>query len=198
MLYAQIRHGAPFDLFFAADSSRPELLEVDGFAVTGTRKIYAIGRLVLWARDATTHVDSNYLSTFNEVLAMANPETAPYGKAAQEFLNLLAAEHGAHTESITQKFKIVLGNNVAQAFQFVMTGNAQAGIISLSQIRNSQINLEQYWLVDPSYYTPIKQQLVVLRETETGNRFIDFLRSDKARQILGDDGYLVPAGSGPQ
>ncbi len=198
MLYAQIRHGAPFDLFLAADSSRPELLEADGFVVMGSRSTYAIGRLALWVRNATTRIDANYLSTFTDILAMANPETAPYGSAGQELLDLIAQEKSTTDEPVEWRFKIVMGNNVAQAFQFVTTGNAQAGIISLSQIKNSQISLQEYWLVDPSFYSPIEQQLVVLRKSEITERFTQFLQSNQARRILHNDGYLVPRESRPQ
>lgn len=182
MLYAQITNGAPFDIFIAADMARPALLEQNGSIETGSRRTYAIGRLALWVPGASSQVDQLFLTDFDGVLAIANPEIAPYGRAAMNVIHKLSR----------QKFKLVKGNNVAQAFQFVFTRNAQAGLVALSQILNSQIAARDFWPVHQSYYHPIEQQLVVLKPTATGREFVNFLATNEAGFILLNDGYTRP------
>ena len=182
MLYAQITNGAPFDIFLAADRAKPALLEQSGLIESGSRQTYAIGKLVLWAPGASSQVDELYLTDFDGTLAIANPEIAPYGIAAMSLIQRPGEQH----------FRIVKGNNVAQAFQFVITRNAAAGLVALSQIRNSHIDSRFFWIVTQNYYDPIEQQLVILKPTAAGRDFINFLATDEAGSILSNDGYARP------
>lgn len=182
MLYAQIKKGAPFDIFLAADRARPALLEQSGSIESGSRRTYAIGRLVLWAPAAAFQVDRRFLIDFNGILAIANPEIAPYGIAAASLLDKFDKQH----------FKLVRGNNVAQAFQFVITGNAAAGLVALSQIINSHIESRFFWAVDQAQHDPIEQQLVILKPTNAGRDLVNFLATEQAGSILSSDGYTRP------
>jgi len=183
-LYAQIVSGAPFDVFLAADSERPRKLEQSGYAVPGSRFTYAIGRLVLLAPGKDP--DAGYLSRHAGRIAIANPSTAPYGQAAMEVLKALGAD----------SWSLVVGTNVLQAFQFVDTGSVAAGLVALSHVRNNpSLTASDYWIIPQHYYTPIRQQGILLK---TGNpdamQLINFLRSKDAVRIIVDDGYAVVAG----
>jgi molybdate transport system substrate-binding protein len=186
MLYAQITNGAPFDIFLAADRTTPALLEQNGQIEPGSRRTYAVGKLVLWAPGANSQVDERYLTDFDGTIAIANPELAPYGFAAMSLIKSLTKRLD------NQHSRIVKGNNVAQAFQFVVTGNAAAGLVALSQIRNSNIDSRLFWIVTQNYYDPIEQQLVILKPTDAGRDFISFLATDEAGSILSNDGYSRP------
>ena len=186
--YAQIRNGAPFDAFFAADARRPELLEKESLAIAGSRFTYAVGKLVLWS-PATAYVDSQgkvlKQGTFRH-LAIANPELAPYGIAAREVLT----EHGLWDKL---ERRLVRGENISQAFQFVASGNAQLGFVAWSQVkRPGHVVKGSYWDVPPALYSPIEQQAVLLKDTEAGRAFMSFMRSEKAIRIIRDHGYETP------
>lgn len=182
MLYAQITNGAPFDIFLAADRAKPALLEKSGVIEPGSRRTYAIGQLALWVPGAGSQVDGLFLNGFDGTLAIANPEIAPYGIAAMDLTQRFDNQH----------FRVVKGNNVAQAFQFVFTGNAAAGLVALSQVRNSHIDSRFFWIVTQNYYDPIEQQLVILKPTVAGREFVNFLATDEAGSILLSDGYARP------
>jgi molybdate transport system substrate-binding protein len=182
MLYAQITNGAPFDIFLAADRAKAALLEQSGLIEPGSRQTYAIGKLVLWVPGASSQVDGLFLNNFDGTLAIANPEIAPYGIAGMSMIQRLDK----------QNFRIVKGNNVAQAFQFVITRNAAAGLIALSQVKNSHIDSRFFWVVTQNYYDPIEQQLVILNPTDAGRDFVKFLATDEAGFILSNDGYALP------
>ena len=182
MLYAQISNGAPFDMFLAADRTTPTLLEQNGLIESGSRRTYAVGKLVLWVPGAKSQVNELYLTDFAGTLAIANPELAPYGFAAMSLILKLENQH----------FRIVKGNNIAQAFQFVVTRNATAGLVALSQIRNSNIDSRLFWIVTQNHYDLIEQQLVILKPTYAGRDFINFLATDEAGSILSNDGYVSP------
>ena len=184
-LYAQIIHGAPFQVFLAADAWRPELLEGSGHAVTGSRFTYAVGSLVLWSRDdGDCHED--LLTQRYTHLAIANPDTAPYGKAAREFL----AGEGLWEAASD---RAVYGENIGQTLQFVATGNADLGLVARSQLTNTvQADVGCRWPVPASSHAPLEHQAVVLAQGgANAQRFAEFLRSDKARQIIGRHGYEV-------
>jgi molybdate transport system substrate-binding protein len=186
--YAQIRHGAPFDLFFAADEYSPGRLVSEGLAVPATRFTYAVGHLVLWSRDKSI-VDSEgrvLAEGAFERLAMANPKHAPYGRAAREVLESLG------TWDALQK-QIVRGENVAQAFQFVATGNAEIGLIAYSQILRPNREVSgSWWLVPESMYKPIRQQAVLIHDRPAARRFLKFVAEPEPQRILGDFGYGIP------
>jgi len=186
--FAQISNGAPFDAFFAADVHRLALLEKNGLTKPGTRFTYAIGRLALWSPENNV-VDQagKILHSANfKRLAIANPKLAPYGKAAQQVLQakgLWAQLNG----------RIVRGENIAQTFQFVMSGNTQLGFVALSQIQQMNSDtMGSYWIVEPSLYEPIEQQAVLLKDKPAARLFMEFVKSDDGRAIIKHSGYDVP------
>ena len=183
--YAQIRNGAPFDVFFAADIKRPRLLEEEGITVSGSRFTYATGKLILWS-PIPDYVDAEggvlRHGSFR-YLAIANPDLAPYGRAAREFLQ----SRGLWNEL---KQKTVRGENIGQAFQFVSSGNAELGLVAFSQVRNIHRPVEgSYWEVPASLYTPIEQQAVLLTDNEAGRSFISYIKSKPALKIISNHGY---------
>ncbi|WOO39707.1 molybdate ABC transporter substrate-binding protein [Rubellicoccus peritrichatus] len=186
--YAQIIHGAPFDVFFAADRERPELLEQGGLIVPGSRFTYAIGKLVLWSPKAGL-VDQEG-DVLNEdrfrFLAIANPKLAPYGKAAQEVLEKRGL-WGKLNE------RIVRGENIAQTFQFVKTGNADLGFVAYAQMKfPSQLEQGTFWVVPQEDYSPIEQQAVLLKERQSTHAFLSYIRSKEALKIINEYGYDTP------
>lgn len=186
--FAQIAHGAAFDVFLAADAERPALLEKQGIGVPGSRFAYAEGRLVLWAPGADPKRDPReYLAAGGfRRLAIANPRLAPYGLAASQVLE------GWRLWGALQH-KLVSGENVAQALQFVATGNAEAGLVALSQIRSMSSDVgSTYWTLPSGLHAPISQHALLLREGDAAEAFMDYLRSDAAADILREAGYRVP------
>lgn len=187
-LHAQIVNGAPFDVFLAADSDRPQRLEASGAAVPGTRFTYAIGELVLWSRqlaDCRGALDD----PGGMRIAIANPATAPYGAAAREFL-----QQAGLWESV--KPRLVIGESISQALQFVASGNAQLGFIASSQLRAPSLpDATCTWPVPTALYAPIEQQAILLqhgRDTDGARRFLQFLHSDSGRVIIERHGYRLP------
>ncbi len=187
--YAQITHGAPFGLFFAADERRPALLEKNGLAVPGTRFTYAQGRLVLWSPDAD-RIDAkgDVLANGNfRKLAIANPKLAPYGFAAREILQ---------ARGLWEKLqsRLVRGENIGQAYQFVRTGNAQLGFIAAAQIitDGNLPDTGSWWVPPQLLYTPVIQQAVLIKDTPAARAFIRFVKSNAARKIIRQHGYDTP------
>ncbi len=186
--YAQIINGAPFDIFFSADTERARLLEQSERTESGTRFTYALGKLILWSPM------DNYVDLKGEVLkskdfrylAIANPKLAPYGKAAEEVLkslNIWTVLGG----------RIVRGENIAQTFQFVSSGNAKLGFIAYSQIKNPNLSISgSFWEVPQSIYRPIEQQAVLLRDSSLAREFLSFVKSDKSLSIIYESGYGLP------
>jgi molybdate transport system substrate-binding protein len=188
-LYAQIENGAPFDVFQAADSARPERLENSGSAVAGSRFTYARGRLALWSPEpAVFSHPQNWLANADfKRLAIANPKTAPYGLAAQQALN-----HMGLWDALQPR--LVRGDSVAQAFQFVATSNAQAGFVALSQVNAWPDSDGTLWVVPPQMYAPIDQQAVLLnrgKDKPIARQWLNFLRSPQALKMIEDDGYDI-------
>ena len=190
-LYAQILQGAPFDVFLAADEARPELAEREGLAVPGSRRTYAVGRLVLFSAEAGRVRGPDALRDPGlRRVALANPALAPYGRAALEAATALGVEDAVRDRQ-------VIGANVSQAHQFVRTGNAELGFLALSQVARSTDGSR--WLVPEHLHAPIRQQAVLLeagRDNPAAARFLDFLGSETAREILRRHGYRTEP-SGP-
>ena len=187
-LHAQVVNGAPFDVLLAADSARPESLEASGAGVPGTRFTYAIGQLILWSRqldDCRGALDS----PGNARIAIANPETAPYGAAAREFLQ--DADLWESTRS-----HLVIGESISQALQFAASGNAQLGFIARSQLQAPSLpQATCTWPVPTALHAPIEQQAILLqhgRDMDGAKRFLQFLRSDASRVIIKRHGYRLP------
>jgi molybdate transport system substrate-binding protein len=186
--YAQIRNGAPFDAFFAADLVRPKLLEQEGLTVPGSRFTYAIGKLILWSPEASLVDAEGRVLEHGEFrhLAIANPKLAPYGLAAREVLQ----KRGLWDD---MSKRLVRGENIGQAFQFVASGNAELGFVARSQLMRPGYEIEgSYWDVPPELYTPIEQQAVLLKDSEAARSFMSFVRSEEAIRIIRDHGYETP------
>jgi molybdate transport system substrate-binding protein len=188
--YAQIKYGAPFDIFFAADESRPQRLEREGLAVTGTRFTYAVGKLVLWS-PRTGYVDNagKVLERADfRFLAIANPRFAPYGIAAREVLKSRGLWN-------TLQGKLVQGENIAQTYQFVSSGNAQLGFVAYAQlISRNETKHGSIWNIPPELYTPIRQQAVLLHDSVAARGFLNYLRGEKGMAIIKAHGYDVYEG----
>jgi molybdate transport system substrate-binding protein len=189
-LYAQIVHGAPFDVFLAADAERPRRLEASGQGVAGTRFSYAAGSLVLWSRDpelAGRDCRAALDALGNKRLAIANPDTAPYGLAARQFL-----EAAGLWDAVSPR--IVYGENIAQTLHFVVSGNASLGLIAGSEAADPRLPAPTCrWDVPQSSHEPIVQQAILLRSSAPGaKQFMDFLRGPDAKAIIRGYGYTVP------
>ncbi|NCF15105.1 MAG: molybdate ABC transporter substrate-binding protein [Gammaproteobacteria bacterium] len=182
-LYAQIINGAPFDVFLAADADRPALLEASGRAVPGSRFTYATGRLVLWSRDADDCVEALHASTW---VALANPDTAPYGRAARDFL-----QQANYWQDVSGR--VAYAENVMQVLQFAASGNAGVGFVAESLLNSPYAPTGSCtWQVPPETHSPLEQQAVLLTsngEDERAIRLFEFLQSDAAISIISKNGY---------
>ncbi len=184
-LYAQISHGAPFDVFLAADKERPELLEQNQLITEGSRKTYAIGQLA-YLSSGRDRINLAALKEFKGRVAIANPKTAPYGHAAQYFLTRNASHLLLNRHKVT-------ANSIAQAFQFVSSGNVDGGFVALSQIIQMK-RPGKYWLVPQRYYSPIVQQMVTLKRSEKqalAKQFTQYLLSKETQQKISSAGYQI-------
>lgn len=188
--YAQIKNGAPFQVFLSADEEKPAQLEKDGLAVQGSRFTYAIGKLVLWSADpAVVDAKGQVLvkNQFNK-LAIANPKTAPYGEAAMETLGALKLK------SLLEP-KMVMGENISQTYQFVATGNAEIGFVALSQVtKDNKIASGSAWVVPEKLYSPIRQDAVLLvngKDSAAARQLLIFLKGAEATKVIKSYGYGV-------
>jgi molybdate transport system substrate-binding protein len=185
---AQIAAGAPFEVLLAADELTPNQLIADGNAVAGSNFTYAIGRLVLWSAQPGYVDDRGAVlasGTFAH-LAIANPKVAPYGRAA---LEVLAARGLAERLAPT----LVTGESIAQAHQFVASGNAELGFVALSQVAvPGKPVAGSFWMVPPSLYGEIRQDAVLLRAGEghpAAAALLAYLKTDAARAVIKAYGY---------
>ncbi len=186
--YAQIKNGAPFEVLLAADDETPAKLEKEGLAVSGSRFTYAIGQLALWS------AKPGYVDDKGEVLkqgafahlALANPKLAPYGAAAVETLTRLGL-----LGSVESRF--VQGENIAQTYQFISTGNAELGFVALSQVmKDGKVATGSAWIVPATLHTPIRQDGVILakgKDNAAAEALMKYLKGDKARAIIKGYGY---------
>jgi molybdate transport system substrate-binding protein len=189
--YAQIRNGAPFDIFLSADQLRPRRLVEEGIAKESDLTTYAQGQLALWSRQNDVQLSREYLSNTSNygVIAIANPRLAPYGQAATEVFSHLGLE-----SQLSQR--LVMGENIAQAFQFAFSGNADIGLIAYSQaISPNMRGMGSVWLVPSELHLPIKQDMVILSDSSAALEFAAFMKSDTVRDILLASGYLLPDGA---
>ena len=190
-LYAQIKSGAPFDVFLSADDETPSRLEKEGDAVSGSRFTYAVGRLVLWSAQLNT-VDAQgaVLKTGNfKHLALAAPHLAPYGAAAVQTLTQLGL-----LTALQPRF--VQGESIGQTYSFVASGNAELGFVALSQVfENGKISKGSGWIVPASLHEPLRQDAVLLvraRDKVAARALLTFLKSEKARALIRAFGYETP------
>ena len=189
-LYAQILHGAPFEVFLAADDQRSADLIEQGHAVAGTHFIYAFGRLALWS-GKPDFIDAHgaVLKTGRfDKLAIANPMAAPYGAAAVAAMQALGVYDRLEA-------KLVQGENIAQTLQFVHSGNAELGFVAYAQVVSlQQAERGSYWLVPETLHQPIRQEAMLLRpgaSDEAARAFLEFLKSPEATAAIRELGYAA-------
>ena len=194
-LYAQILNGAPYHLFFSADQIKPQTLESDGLVVESTRYTYALGKLALlkspYLGEKDTPEELLLGGDFSR-LAIANPRVAPYGQASLEVLAAMNVPEPAQGQ-------IVRGENISQAYQFVSSGNVELGFVALSQLTKEFAgNSDQkggpnsYWIVSEELYSPIRQDMVILKSAENSpaaRSFYEWIKSDKAQMMIQSFGY---------
>jgi molybdate transport system substrate-binding protein len=192
--FARLQNGAPFDVFFSADIAYPRKLESAGRTEPGTLYSYAVGRIVIWM-PPDSQVDLQNLGwkalqdSSVQKIAIANPEHAPYGKAAVAALS----KAGLYEEV---KPKLVLGENISQAAQFVQSGNAQAGIVALSLAISPAMKAGKSWEIPADMHPPIEQAAIVMKDAKNKDQakaFLEFMKSEPARKILQKYGFTVPA-----
>jgi molybdate transport system substrate-binding protein len=194
--FAQIQNGAPFDVFLSADIAYPRKLEEVGLAEPGSLQQYAIGRIVIWMPPETKIELKNLgwnslLEAAVQKIAIANPEHAPYGRAAIAALQK-AGIYGR------VKSKLVYGENISQAAQFVNSGNAQAGIIARSLALSPGMQGGRIWEIPAEMHPPIEQAAIVLkgaRKQQAARSFLEFMKSESGRRILEKFGFSVPQSS---
>lgn len=187
--YSQIKAGAPFEVLVAADDETPARLEQEGLTLKGSRFTYAIGKLALWsAKDAVIDANGDVLNrgAFDHI-ALANPKLAPYGTAAVATLKSLGIYNKLEP-------KIVQGENIAQTFQFVATGNALIGFVALSQVvgQDGKAKSGTMWVVPEKYYPPIRQDVVLLdkgKDNAAATALLKYLKAPYAKKVIQSYGY---------
>ncbi|WP_342247268.1 molybdate ABC transporter substrate-binding protein [Pseudomonas sp. OTU5201] len=188
--YTQIKNGAPFEVFLSADDTTPAKLEKEGESMPGSRFTYAIGTLVLWsAQDGYVDAQGDVLKTGQyKHLSIANPKTAPYGLAATQVLEKLGL-----TKTVAPK--LVEGQNITQALQFVSSGNAELGFVALSQVyKDGKITSGSAWIVPAEMHEPIRQDALILKKGETNpaaKALVDYLKGPKAAEVIKSYGYQL-------
>jgi molybdate transport system substrate-binding protein len=184
LLYAQISQGAPFGVFLAADTARPAKAVAEGLAVEGSAFTYATGTLALYSASLALTDGAAVLAAGQfDKLAIADPRTAPYGRAAIQAIEALGL-----TDAIEPR--LVTGENISQVLQFIESGNAELGFVAASQV----VGKAGVWIVPDDLYEPIRQDAVLLKAGEANpaaTAFMDFLRSDAAVAVIEASGYLV-------
>ncbi len=188
--YAQIKNGAPFDVFLSADNDTPKKLEKEGLAVAGSRFTYAQGKLVLWsANPALVDAQGQVLKTGDfRKIAIAQPKVAPYGAAAMQAITQLGL-----SERLTPR--LVLGESLGQTYSFVSTGNAELGFVALSQVlEGGKLKGGSMWAVPPSLYQPIVQDAVILargKNNPAAAALVRLLKSDRIKDLIRSYGYAL-------
>lgn len=188
--YAQIRNGAPFEVLLAADDETPARLEREGAAVPGSRFTYATGRLVLWSAKPGFVDDQGEVLKKGDFrhLSIANPKLAPYGAAAVEVLAGLKL-----LDALQPRF--VQAENIAQAHQFVASGNAELGFVALSQVmKDGRLGEGSAWIVPTGLHQPIRQDATLLergRGRPGAEAWLRYLRGDKAKAVIKSFGYEI-------
>ena len=195
---SQIENGAPFDLFFSADMGYPKKLETEGLAAPGSTVPYAIGKIVLWVcGDSRLDVSRGFAVLHDpsvHKIAIANPQHAPYGRAAEEALRQAGIYDAV-------KDRLVLGENISQAAQFAESGNADAGILALSLLQSPALKDKgRYWTIPGKLYTPIQQGAVVLlaaRNLRGAQAFLEYIKAPAIAALLERYGFALPARGKP-
>ena len=193
--FAQIQNGAPFDVFFSADEDYPKKLAEAGKLDRATIQTYAIGHLVLWVPNSSPldpnslHMDLLTQAAVAKI-AVANPQHAPYGRAA-----MAALDHFGLKDKVASK--LVFGENVSQAAQFVQSGNAQAGLIAMSLAQSPAMKAAgKYWELPPDTYPELRQAAGVVTSSQqkaAAQAFLDFVLSSRGAEVLRKYGLTPPA-----
>lgn len=188
--YTQIKNGAPFDVFLAADDERPARLEKEGDTVPGTRFTYATGKLVLWSSKPDMVDDQGAVLKGGQFgkLAIANPKLAPYGAAAVQTMEKLGL-----TETLQPK--LVTGESIGQTYNFIATGNADLGFVAMAQVlEGGRLKGGSMWVVPAQYHEPIVQDAVLLKRganNPAARAWMELLRSERTRELIRSYGYEV-------
>ncbi|WP_234262717.1 molybdate ABC transporter substrate-binding protein [Hydrogenophaga sp. NFH-34] len=186
--YTQIKNGAPFDVFLAADDERPALLEREGLTVPNTRFTYATGKLVLWSVDpARVDAQGDVLrSPALRKVSFANPKTAPYGAAAVQVMERMSLADAL-------KPKLVQGESIGQAFNFVKTGNADVGFVAMAQVlQGGKLKEGSMWVIPQAHYDTIRQDAVLLKrgeQNEAAKALLKLLQSPNIKDLIRSYGY---------
>lgn len=192
--YAQIQNGAPFDLYFSADIGYPRKLEEAGLTVPGSLYRYAVGRIVIWSgNESRLNVAKGFEALRDphvKKVAIANPKHAPYGRAA-----VAAMEQAQVYEAVRDR--LVLGENISQAAQFIESGACDVGIIALSLALAPTMKTKgTYWEIPDSYYPPLEQGAVILKQSkhpEAAKAFVEFLKSQPGQEVMKRYGFTLPS-----
>ena len=192
--FSQLQNGAPFDLFFSADIDYARKLDAAGLAEPGTLYLYAIGRIVIWTPsdskvDVATQGWKVLLDDSVQKVSIANPEHAPYGRAA-----VAAMQKAGIYDQV--KPKLVYGDNISQAAQFVQSGSAQAGIVALSLAISTGMKDGKRWDIPEDMHPPIEQAAILMKNAknkEAARAFLDFVKTDEGRATLTKYGFTFPA-----
>jgi molybdate transport system substrate-binding protein len=195
---SQIENGAPFDVFFSADIDYPKKLEAEGFAAPGSTYRYAVGKIVLWVRNDSRLDIKNGLAILRDPgvqrIAIANPQHAPYGRAAEEALRKAGVYDAV-------KGRLVLGENISEAAQFVESGNAEAGILALSLAVSPALKDKgRSWNIPESLYAPIEQGAVIVnasKNPEGAREFLDYIKTPAVATLLERFGFVLPGKGKP-
>jgi molybdate transport system substrate-binding protein len=195
---SQIENGAPFDVFFSADIEYPRKLEAEGLAVSGSTYLYAVGKIVLWVRNDSRLDISKGLAALRDPsiqkVAIANPQHAPYGRAAEDALR----KSGVY-DAVKDRF--VLGENISQAAEFVESGNADAGILALSLVLSPGLKEKgRFWRIPENLHAPIQQGVVLVRASQNpqgARAFLDYIKSAATAALLERYGFVLPAKGKP-
>ena len=186
--YTQIKNGAPFDVFLAADDERPLKLEQEGDTVPGTRFTYATGQLVLWSAKAGFVDDQGAVlkgGNFNK-LAIANPKLAPYGAAAVQTMEKLGLTAALQP-------KLVTGESIGQTYNFIATGNAELGFVALAQVLDGgKLKSGSMWVVPAQYHAPIIQDAVILKRAASNpaaKAWMELLKTPQSKALIRSYGY---------
>lgn len=191
--FAQLQQGAPFDLYFSADIGYPKKLEEAGLTVPGSLYRYAVGRVVLWAPKSSPLEVSKGLTVLRDPairkIAIANPKHAPYGRAA-----VAAMEHAQVYADV--KDRLVLGENISQAAQFIESGACDVGIIALSlALAPVMKNAGSYWEIPAESHPPLEQGAVILKQSkqqEVARQFLAFMQGPQGQEMMTRYGFTLP------
>lgn len=195
---SQIENGAPFDVFFSADIAYPKKLESEGLAAAGSTYLYAVGKIVLWVRNDSGLNVAKGLAVLRDPgikkIAIANPQHAPYGRAAEEALRKAGIYDAIQDQ-------LVLGENISQTAQFVESGNADVGILALSLALSPELKDKgRYYLIPESLYASIEQGVVILRASnnpEAAQEFLAFIKRPETAALLERYGFVLPGKGKP-